>query len=63
MHAEPAWPAVILAAVQLADAGFCAARLGFIAVSAHLRKRDVGRNLLNATALLGFSGAVAVTFS
>jgi hypothetical protein len=114
MQADPAWPAMVLAAVQLADAGFCAACLGFVvrcledvgfpvrylpllaavkvaaavglvaglwvpylglaasagllvyfvlAIGSHLRKRDIGRNLMNATALLGFSTAVFVTFA
>lgn len=113
MQADPVWPAMVLAGIQLADAGFCAARLRFVvqcledvgfptkflpflaavklaaalglvaglwipglglaagaglvvyfllAVGAHLRKRDFGRNLFNATMLLGFSAAVAVTF-
>jgi hypothetical protein len=33
-----------------------------LAAGAHLRVRDIGRNLLSATALLGFSAYVVTTF-
>ena len=111
--ASPVWPVLLLALIQLVDAGLCvrpapfisrclddvhcpaavrrlltpiklAATLGLlaglvlpylglvtclalvayfgIAVSLHLRYRDLGRNMLNATGLAVLSGAVAFCF-
>jgi DoxX-like family len=110
---EPAWPAPVLAAVQLADAVFCAIPLRFVtqclddvhlparyrpllaplklaaavglvaglwvnhlgavtaasvaayfvlAVAAHVRVGDVGRNMFNASVLLAFSVFTLGTF-
>ena len=113
MIPEPVWPAPVVAAVQLADAVFCAIPTGFVtrclddvglplryrpflpvlkfgaaagllaglwieylgavtaaglilyfilAVAAHIRARDIGRNMLNASVILAFSAFVFVTF-
>ncbi len=113
MIPEPVWPAVVLAAVQLGDAVFCAIPLRFVtsclddvglppryrpllaplklaaavglvaglwldhlgalsalgltayftlAVGAHVRARDLGRNASNAAVLLGLSAWVLATF-
>jgi hypothetical protein len=110
---DPAWPAPVLATVQLADAVFCAIPLRFVtrclddvglplryrpllaplklaavaglvaglwveylgavtaasiaayfvlAVAAHLRVRDIGRNMFNASVLLAFSVLTLATF-
>ena len=110
---DPVWPTLVLAAVQLADAVFCAIPTGFVtrclddvglplrfrpflpalkfgaaaglvaglwidylgavtaaglilyfilAVAAHIRVRDIGRNMLNASVILAFSAFVFVTF-
>jgi hypothetical protein len=110
---EPVWAAPVLAAIQLADAAFCAVPLRFVteclddvrlphrirpllpvlklaaaagltaglwvehlgaitalcvaayfilAVGAHIRVRDFGRNIFNATVLLAFSAYVLTTF-
>jgi uncharacterized membrane protein YjjP (DUF1212 family) len=110
---DPAWPALVLAGVQVADAVFCAIPVRFVtrclddvglplryrpllaplklaaaaglvaglwvdhlgavtaasvaayfvlAVAAHLRVRDIGRNMFNASVLLAFSVFTLATF-
>jgi hypothetical protein len=41
---------------------FCVTAYFVLAVGAHIRVRDFGRNIFNATVLLGFSAYVLTTF-